>query len=150
MEKTIFIVIIILLIPLFLIGCKKTVKEPIVEEGQLEQVKEMTELKIETLSVGTGDREVKSGDKIKVDYVGTLVNGTKFDSSIDRGEPFIFTIGVGHVIQGWDQGLMGMKVGEKRKLTIPSNLAYGERGAGSSIPPNSILIFEVKLISFSE
>ncbi len=111
---------------------------------------QVTELKIETLVEGTGDREVKSGDEINVHYTGTLTNGIKFDSSLDRGEPFTFTIGVKQVIQGWEQGLLGMKVGEKRKLTIPSDLAYGERGAGASIPPNATLIFEVELVSFAE
>lgn len=149
MKKTILIIA-FLLISLFLTGCGKTTVQPVVEQKPLKQIQKMTELKIEILEQGTGDREVLSGDKISVHYIGTLVNGVKFDSSLDRGEPFIFTIGINQVIQGWDQGLLGMKVGEERKLTIPSDLAYGERGSGSVIPPNAVLIFEIKLVSFVE
>ena len=101
-------------------------------------------VKIEDLQEGTGP-EVKSGDTISIHYVGTLTNGTKFDSSYDRGEPYETKIGVGEVIKGWDLGVVGMKVGGKRKLTIPPSLGYGEQGSGS-IPPNSILIFEVELM----
>ena len=104
------------------------------------------ELKKEILTEGTGEQVVKSGDSITVDYTGVLEDGTQFDSSIGR-EPFSFTIGQGSVIQGWDQGLIGMKVGEEIKLTIPSDMAYGSSGAGASIPPNSTLIFTIKLIS---
>ncbi len=103
-------------------------------------------LKIEELQVGTG-KEATAKTKITVHYTGWLTNGTKFDSSVDRGQPFVFTLGVGQVIQGWDQGFAGMKVGGKRKLTIPPHMGYGARGAGGSIPPNSTLIFEVELIS---
>jgi len=103
-------------------------------------------LKIETLKAGTG-REAKNGDQVTVHYTGFLENGTKFDSSVDRGQPFVFTLGVGQVIQGWDLGVLGMKVGEKRKLTIPPDLAYGTSGVGGVIPPNSILIFEVELLA---
>ncbi len=139
MKKTILIVT-LLLIPLFLTGCNKTTMEE----------QEVTELQIEVLAEGTGDREVKSGDQISVHYTGTLVDGTKFDSSLDRGQPFTFTIGLNQVIQGWEQGLLEMKVGEKRKLTIPSDLAYGEQGSGSIIPSNAVLVFEVELVSFTE
>jgi len=106
-----------------------------------------TELEIVTNKEGTGTREVKSGDTISVHYTGTLLDGTKFDSSLDRGEPFEFTIGQGQVIAGWDKGLLGMKVGEKRTLTIPSDMAYGSRGAGNLIPPNAPLKFDVELVS---
>ncbi len=102
-------------------------------------------LKIEDLKVGTGSA-VKAGDTIKIHYLGTLENGKKFDSSYDRGEPFQTQIGVGQVIKGWDQGVIGMQIGGKRKLTIPSDLAYGERGAGGVIPPNATLIFELELL----
>jgi FKBP-type peptidyl-prolyl cis-trans isomerase len=103
-----------------------------------------SELKITDLTVGSGP-EAKNGMKVTVNYVGTLVNGTKFDSSIDRGEPFTFTLGAGEVIQGWDYGVLGMKVGGKRKLVIPADLAYGSRAIGT-IPANSTLVFEVDLL----
>lgn len=106
----------------------------------------VSELKIETLVEGSG-AEAKTGDMVSVHYTGTLMNGTKFDSSVDRGVPFEFNLGAGQVIKGWDQGVVGMKVGEKRKLTIPSDLAYGSRGAGAAIPPNASLIFEVEMIA---
>lgn len=102
------------------------------------------ELVVEDITEGTGEA-VKSGDTIKIDYKGTLVDGTVFDSSYDRGEPFETQIGVGQVIKGWDEGVIGMKAGGKRKLTIPPDMAYGEQGVGN-IPPNSTLIFEVELI----
>ena len=101
-------------------------------------------LSIEDLKVGEG-KEVTGGDYITIHYAGTLENGKKFDSSYDRGEPFQTRIGVGEVIEGWDMGVAGMKVGGKRKLTIPSSLAYGDRDMGD-IPPNSTLIFEVELL----
>ena len=102
-------------------------------------------LKYEDEVVGTGPSP-KSGQLVKVHYTGRLVNGTKFDSSVDRGQPFEFTIGVGQVIKGWDEGVSTMKVGGKRKLVIPSELGYGARGAGSSIPPNATLVFDVELL----
>ncbi|MGH9824553.1 MAG: FKBP-type peptidyl-prolyl cis-trans isomerase [Blastocatellia bacterium] len=96
--------------------------------------------------VGTG-ASPSPGKKVTVHYVGTLENGQKFDSSYDRGRPFVFQIGVGQVIKGWDEGVMTMKVGGKRRLIIPANLGYGARGAGGVIPPNATLIFEVELLS---
>lgn len=102
-------------------------------------------LKTEVLKQGTGD-EAKNGDKVSVHYTGWLENGTKFDSSVDRGQPFEFTLGAGQVIQGWDLGVLGMKIGEKRKLTIPADLAYGAQEVGGVIPPNATLIFEVELL----
>lgn len=102
-------------------------------------------LKIEDLRIGNGV-EAKSGNTIIVNYLGMLLDGTKFDSSYDRKQPFSFLLGGGQVIPGWDQGLIGMKVGGKRKLTIPPALAYGERGVTGAIPANSVLVFEVELI----
>ncbi len=103
------------------------------------------ELKIEDLKVGTG-AEATAGKTVDVHYTGWLENGTKFDSSGDRGKPFSFPLGGGKVIQGWDQGVKGMKVGGKRKLTIPSDMGYGPRGFPPVIPANATLIFEVELL----
>ena len=94
---------------------------------------------------GTGTRP-KAGDTVSVHYTGWLKSGQKFDSSVDRGEPFAFPIGKGRVIKGWDEGVGTMKVGGKRKLIIPAHLGYGERGAGGVIPPGATLIFEVELL----
>lgn len=88
----------------------------------------------------------KTARPVTVHYVGTLENGTKFDSSRDRNQPFVFTIGVGQVIKGWDEGVMTMKVGEKARFTLPASIAYGSRGAGGLIPPGATLIFEVELL----
>ena len=103
-------------------------------------------LTIEELVVGSG-AAAAAGQKVSVHYTGWLTNGSKFDSSKDRGDPFIFPLGKGHVIKGWDEGVAGMKVGGKRKLTIPSALGYGARGAAGVIPPNATLVFEVELLS---
>jgi len=106
----------------------------------------MTSLRIEDIVVGTGNSP-KQGQTVVVHYTGWLTDGTKFDSSLDRGEPLEFEIGVGQVIQGWDDGVVGMKVGGKRKLTIPPELAYGDEDVGDGlIPANSTLIFEVELL----
>jgi FKBP-type peptidyl-prolyl cis-trans isomerase FkpA len=97
------------------------------------------------LIVGTG-ATAQAGQTVTVHYTGWLENGKKFDSSVDRGQPFSFPLGAGRVIKGWDEGVQGMKVGGKRKFIIPSNLGYGARGAGGVIPPNATLIFEVQLL----
>jgi FKBP-type peptidyl-prolyl cis-trans isomerase len=97
------------------------------------------------LKVGTGAL-AQAGQTVTVHYTGWLENGKKFDSSVDRGQPFSFPLGAGRVIKGWDEGVQGMKVGGKRKLIIPPNLGYGARGAGGVIPPNATLIFEVELL----
>ena len=103
------------------------------------------ELVVEDVKVGEG-AEAKSGSTVTVHYLGTLADGTKFDSSYDRNEPFSFVLGEGKLIPGWEQGIMGMKVGGKRKLTIPPNLAYGANGVPNVIPPNSTLNFEVEML----
>ena len=106
-------------------------------------------LKMNDLTLGTGDTAA-AGKKVTVHYTGWLdqngARGKKFDSSKDRGDPFVFPLGQGHVIKGWDEGVAGMKVGGKRELTIPPEMGYGARGAGGVIPPNATLIFEVELL----
>jgi FKBP-type peptidyl-prolyl cis-trans isomerase FkpA len=105
-------------------------------------------LEIETIVEGSGV-ESKVGDSLTVHYTGMLEDGTKFDSSVDRGTPFNFILGIGQVIEGWEKGMEGMKVGEKRKLTIQPEYAYGERGVPGVIPPNTTLIFEVELLEIN-
>lgn len=103
---------------------------------------------LQFIDLATGDGEVaRAGQAVEVHYTGWLENGTKFDSSVDRGEPFGFALGQGMVIRGWDEGVEGMKVGGKRKLVIPSQLGYGDQGAGGIIPPKATLIFEVELLA---
>ena len=102
-------------------------------------------LVIDDVKVGTG-AEAKAGQTVTVHYTGWLTNGKKFDSSKDRNEPFVFHLGAGEVIKGWDEGVQGMKVGGVRNLTIPPSLGYGAQGAGGAIPPNATLKFEVELL----
>lgn len=102
-------------------------------------------LKYVDVEVGEGPAAV-SGREVTVHYTGTFPNGKKFDSSVDRDEPFTFKLGAGHVIKGWDEGVAGMRIGGKRKLVIPPELGYGSRGAGSVIPPGAVLHFEVELL----
>ncbi|MEK7503678.1 MAG: FKBP-type peptidyl-prolyl cis-trans isomerase [Patescibacteria group bacterium] len=148
MKKIILIAVLLLIaagLVYFLGFNKKPKSEPLPET-----INQMTEsLKIEKLKEGTGT-VAKNGDVVSVHYTGTLLDGKKFDSSLDRGQPFSFKLGAGQVIQGWDQGVLGMKVGEKRKLFIPSDLAYGSSGAGGIIPPNAPLIFEVELLEIKQ
>lgn len=124
----------------FVFGFNQTASSP----SQTTQINETEGLVVEDITQGSGEK-VKKGDTIVIHYKGTLPDGTQFDSSYDRGEPFETTIGVGQVIKGWDEGVIGMQVGGKRKLTIPPSLGYGNQ-AVSSIPPNSTLIFELELL----
>jgi len=110
-----------------------------------QQITTQSGLKYVDVVIGKGESP-KTGQMVTVHYTGTLEDGTKFDSSLDRGQPFTFQIGMGRVIKGWDEGVMTMKVGGKRKLIIPPDLGYGARGAGGVIPPNATLIFEVELL----
>ncbi len=127
-------------------GCSKNdTPQPTAAAAAPQPGATVTELKIEDTKVGLG-AEAVTGKSVMVHYTGWLTDGTKFDSSKDRNEPFSFQVGAGQVIVGWDQGVVGMKVGGIRKLTIPSSLGYGSRGAGGVIPPNATLVFEVELL----
>ncbi len=117
-------------------------------EEQTETQSMKTTVQIETLQTGTGT-EAKNGNLVAVHYTGWLTDGTKFDSSVDRGEPFAFVLGSGQVIRGWDEGVLGMRIGEKRKLTIPPELGYGASGVGP-IPPNATLVFDVELLAVED
>ena len=144
----IFLVFILFAVIIILTQNNKINKDmdPILDNND-EQVNnvENNKLKIEVLNEGQG-QAAKNGDNVFVHYTGILEDGTKFDSSLDRGVPFDFILGTGQVIQGWDLGVLGMKIGEKRKLIISSDLAYGENGIPGAIPPNATLIFEVELL----
>ena len=132
-------------------GCtkcsKKTPEDSKVATGQVAgtPVIDTAGLKIETLKPGTG-AEAQKGKKVTVHYVGKLEDGTEFDSSEKRKTPFTFVLGAGQVIVGWDKGVEGMQVGERRRLKIPSALGYGSQGVGTVIPPNANLVFEVELL----
>ncbi|HOW60869.1 MAG TPA: FKBP-type peptidyl-prolyl cis-trans isomerase [Candidatus Moranbacteria bacterium] len=151
-KKLILILIIIVVIIIGVLLNKKNVVNAPITEKNIEQKNNKSnenktmQLEIKTTQEGTGERQVKDGDTISVHYTGRLLDGTKFDSSLDRGVPFEFTVGAGRVIQGWEQGFIGAKVGEKRTLTIPAEFGYGSRAIGS-IPANSTLIFDVELVS---
>ena len=108
----------------------------------------MEEMLVEILQEGQG-AEATPGQNVSVHYTGWLTDGTKFDSSVDRGRAFEFPLGGGRVIKGWDEGVAGMKIGEKRRLTIPPHMGYGPRGAGGVIPPNATLVFEVELLGLN-
>lgn len=128
---------IVIIFVIFIISCGSN-------EGNMQKLE--NGLLIEDIVVGVGN-EAKDHNKVVVNYTGTLENGSIFDSSLKPGrDPFTFTLGVGSVIKGWDQGVKGMKVGGKRKLVIPPELGYGDKGAGNVIPPNTTLYFEVELI----
>lgn len=127
---------------LLLVGCKQTPAPPVPPQPPVTRA---SGLIVQVLKPGAGD-EAKQGDKVSVQYVGTLKDGSKFDSSRDRDTPFSFWVGEKQVIEGWDEGILGMKEGELRRLTIPPGLGYGTE-AKPGIPPNSTLIFEVELIN---
>ena len=138
----------ILVLPMmtvFLTGCTSTTER----KAHVTRQKSATGLEYEVIKEGTGASPLK-GQKVTVHYTGWLDEngkpGAKFDSSVDRGTPFVFTIGIGQVIKGWDEGVLTMKVGEKRRLIIPAALGYGSRGAGAMIPGGATLIFDVELL----
>lgn len=119
-----------------------------IQTGEAEMVTTSSGLQYQDIKIGSGD-EAKPGEMVSVHYTGWLLDGTKFDSSLDRNEPFQFQLGAGMVIKGWDEGVAGMKVGGKRVLIIPPDLAYGANGAGGVIPPNATLKFEVELLTIN-
>jgi len=123
----------------------KTMEGTAVDENE---VTTESGLKYVDYTVGDG-ASPKEGDMVTVHYTGSLTDGTKFDSSVDRGQPFQFKIGLGQVIKGWDEGVMSMAIGGKRKLIIPPELGYGSRGAGGVIPPNATLLFDVELLKIN-
>lgn len=146
------IIVMLLLLAVVIPACAQKEPKPAVDKSAAaaaNAVKTASGLSYVDLVAGTGPSPV-AGKAVKVHYTGWLENGTKFDSSVDRGEPFIFNIGAGQVIQGWDEGVMSMKVGGKRKLIIPSQLGYGSAGAGGVIPPDATLIFEVELLDVAK
>lgn len=140
--------IIVALVSSQLLAAEKTVKTPASTKTEMTKetrMKTASGLEYIEIKEGTGATP-KKGQQVIVHYTGLLKDGTKFDSSVDRGQPFVFVIGVGQVIKGWDEGVGTMKVGGKRKLIIPPQLGYGERGAGGVIPPNAELHFDVELL----
>ncbi len=125
-------------------GCAKNGPLP-GETSQSKAVTTASGLQYQVIKEGTGNA-AQPGKMVSVNYTGWLLDGTKFDSSVDRGQPFQFPLGMGRVIHGWDEGVAGMKIGEKRKLIIPSDLGYGPNGAPPTIPPNATLVFDVELL----
>lgn len=145
-----FIVLLLLIVAISIPACSQKEAKTAPEKGAEPQaaagtVKTASGLSYADLVKGTGAAPI-SGKNVTVHYTGWLEDGKKFDSSLDRGQPFVFRIGAGEVIPGWDEGVMTMKVGGKRKLVIPSALGYGAAGSGGGIPPNAKLIFEVELL----
>ena len=140
MERILLLGLAGLLVNIMLVGCGESKSSP----SQEATIKTSSGLEYIDITIGTGAVAV-AGKSVAVHYTGWLTNGKKFDSSVDRGQPFQFLLGAGRVIKGWGEGVAGMKIGGKRKLIIPANLGYGARGVGS-IPPNSTLVFEVELL----
>jgi len=151
-KKTVVILVILILIVVMGFVFLKPQEQFVQEQPALDNLQninsQITTMQIETLNEGIGEG-AKVGDNIAVHYTGTLENGTKFDSSLDRNEVFEYTLGQNRVIQGWEKGLLGMKVGEKRKLVIPPELAYGPNGVPPVIPPNATLNFEIEMMSIN-
>jgi len=139
----VFFILLIILGVAYYYGFYK--KEAPIEETPQPASSSSSEVVKEIMRPGSG-KAAESGDTVVVHYTGTLLDGTRFDSSLDRGEPFSFVLGSGQVIKGWEQGILGMQVGEKAKLTIPPELAYGNQAVGGVIPANSTLVFEVELL----
>jgi len=147
-QRIAIIVIVVLLLAVVGYSLYKSQTPSAPEISDADLITTTSGLQYQDLEVGAG-AEAKPGDQVSVHYTGWLEDGTKFDSSVDRNEPFQFQLGAGMVIQGWDEGVAGMKVGGKRKLVIPSNLGYGAAGAGGVIPPNASLIFDVELLAIN-
>jgi peptidylprolyl isomerase len=146
-----FIVLLLLVVAVSIPACSEKESKDLPDSGGQRQalsgvVKSPTGLSYTDIVKGGGGAPV-SGKSVTVHYTGTLENGTKFDSSVDRGQPFVFRIGTGEVIPGWDEGIISMRVGGKRRLVIPPGLGYGAAGAGGVIPPNATLIFDVELLA---
>jgi FKBP-type peptidyl-prolyl cis-trans isomerase len=131
---------------LIFVGCTKGCQKDEAPATKVPTQQATGQLEMKDIEMGNG-AVAEAGKKVSVHYTGTLMDGTKFDSSRDRNRPFDFTLGAGEVIKGWDEGVKGMKVGGKRELVIPPDMGYGERGAGGVIPPNATLKFEVELLS---
>lgn len=155
-----FLIVLVVVLGLIYITINKKVNAPTAETqlGQeanidMENTQNIPGVKITILNEGTGE-VAKSGDTVAMNYTGAFQDGNAFDSNVDpkfkHVEPFVFTIGAGQVIKGWDLGIAGMKVGEKRKLELAPEVAYGSQGAGSVIPPNATLVFEVELLGIKK
>ena len=150
MTRKILLILGTTLLVVMMIACKSVGQSDSDNEisGKGSESVQHTESGLQILDLEIGDgAEVQAGDVASMHYTGWLEDGTKFDSSLDRGRPFEFTLGVGNVIKGWDEGVVGMKINGKRRLTIPPEVGYGSRGAGDAVPPNATLIFEVELLA---